>query len=69
MCQAEHAPPPYRIARSYGPVRERSVRTAGDGDDPDASVDLTLDDEFPLSIFFSSLRAAMAEEGLARARV
>jgi hypothetical protein len=35
-------------------------RSLGDGDDPRACVDLVLDDEFPLSIFFGSLRAAMA---------
>jgi hypothetical protein len=35
-------------------------RSLGDGDDPRACVDLVLDDEFPLSIFFSSLRTAMA---------
>ncbi|MEA2150854.1 MAG: hypothetical protein QOD69_2684, partial [Solirubrobacteraceae bacterium] len=31
-----------------------------DGDEPRATVDLVLDDEFPLSIFFHSLRAALA---------
>jgi len=36
-------------------------RSLGDGDDPRACVDLVLDDEFPLSIFFSSLRTAMAQ--------
>jgi Family of unknown function (DUF6421) len=36
-------------------------RSLADGDDPRACVDLVLDDEFPLSIFFASLRAAMSE--------
>ncbi len=36
-------------------------RSLGDGDDPRACVDLVLDDEFPLSIFFHSLRAAMTD--------
>jgi len=36
-------------------------RPFGDGDEPRAAVDLVLDDEFPLSIFFSSLRGALAE--------
>jgi hypothetical protein len=36
-------------------------RSLGDGDDPRACVDLVLDDEFPLSIFFSSLRTAIAQ--------
>ena len=37
------------------------ARPFGDGDEPRATVDLVLDDEFPLSIFFTSLRTAMAE--------
>jgi hypothetical protein len=37
------------------------ARAVGDGDDPRAGIDAVLDDEFPLSIFFSSLRAAMAD--------
>ena len=32
-----------------------------DGDEPRATVDLVLDDEFPLSIFFTSLRTALAD--------
>ncbi|MEA2185517.1 MAG: hypothetical protein QOK16_528 [Solirubrobacteraceae bacterium] len=36
------------------------ARTFVDGDDPRACIDLALADEFPLSIFFESLRAAMA---------
>jgi hypothetical protein len=38
-----------------------AARSPADGDDPRACVDLVLDDEFPLSIFFSSLRAAMTD--------
>ncbi|HVF76929.1 MAG TPA: DUF6421 family protein [Solirubrobacteraceae bacterium] len=37
------------------------ARPFGDGDEARATVDLVLDDEFPLSIFFSSLRTAMAD--------
>ena len=37
------------------------TRTFSHGDDPRACVDLVLDDEFPLSIFFTSLRGAMGE--------
>jgi hypothetical protein len=37
------------------------VRAFDEGGDPRASVDLVLDDEFPLSIFFTSLRAALAD--------
>ena len=37
------------------------TRAFGDGDEPRSCVDLVLDDEFPLSIFFSSLRTAAAE--------
>ena len=36
-------------------------RAVADGDDRRASVDLVLDDEFPLSIFFTSLRGALAD--------
>jgi hypothetical protein len=36
-------------------------RAVADGDDPRAAVDLVLDDEFPLSIFFTSLRGALAD--------
>ncbi|HEY0344366.1 MAG TPA: DUF6421 family protein [Solirubrobacteraceae bacterium] len=39
-------------------VRAESI---ADGDEPRATVDLVLDDEFPLSIFFQSLRAALAD--------
>jgi hypothetical protein len=38
-----------------------AARSPADGDDPRACVDLVLDDEFPLSIFFGSLRAAMTD--------
>jgi hypothetical protein len=37
------------------------ARPFGDGDEPRGTVDLVLDDEFPLSIFFTSLRGAMAQ--------
>jgi hypothetical protein len=39
----------------------RGVRAFDDGGEPRAAIDLVLDDEFPLSIFFSALRAAMAD--------
>jgi len=45
-------------SRWAGPVRGASI---ADGDDPRATVDLVLDDEFPLSIFFTSLRGALAD--------
>ena len=38
-----------------------AARAIADGDDPRACIDLLLDDEFPLSIFFASLRGAMAQ--------
>jgi hypothetical protein len=37
------------------------ARPFGDGDEPRGTVDLVLDDEFPLSIFFTSLRGAMTQ--------
>jgi hypothetical protein len=45
---------------SRWPAAGRAAAIA-DGADPRACVDLVLDDEFPLSIFFTSLRAALAE--------
>ena len=43
-------------------------RPFGDGDEPRATVDLVLDDEFPLSIFFEALRGALAQALVAPAR-
>jgi hypothetical protein len=37
------------------------VRAFDEGGDPRTSIDLVLDDEFPLSIFFTALRAALAD--------
>lgn len=48
------------VAPATGSRWAAATRTIGDGDDPRACVDAVLDDEFPLSIFFSSLQAALA---------
>ena len=45
-------------SRWAAPVRADAI---ADGDEPRATVDLVLDDEFPLSIFFTSLRTALAD--------
>ena len=52
---AAHVPP------ASGPRWVAGARPFGDGDEPRATIDLVLDDEFPLSIFFTSLRGALAE--------
>jgi hypothetical protein len=51
------------VAPATGSRWASAVRAAtiADGDEPRATVDHVLDDEFPLSIFFTSLRAALAE--------
>jgi hypothetical protein len=49
------------VAPASGSRWAAAQRAVADGDDPRASVDLVLDDEFPLSIFFQSLRGALAE--------
>jgi hypothetical protein len=49
------------VAPATGSRWAAAERAIADGDDPRASVDLVLDDEFPLSIFFTSLRGALAD--------
>ena len=49
------------VAPASGSRWKAGARPFADGDEPRATVDLVLDDEFPLSIFFMSLRGAMAE--------
>jgi hypothetical protein len=51
------------VAPASGSRWAAAVRgeTIADGDDPRASVDQVLGDEFPLSIFFASLRGALAD--------
>jgi hypothetical protein len=49
------------VAPASGSRWAAGTRAVADGDDPRASVDLVLDDEFPLSIFFVSLRGALAD--------
>jgi hypothetical protein len=48
------------VAPAIGSRWARSVRGFEDLEDPRPYVDLVLDDEFPLSVFYSSLRAKLA---------
>jgi hypothetical protein len=64
--QLQHWAAAHDLVSTYVPPASGSnwvagARTFGDGDEPRGTVDLVLDDEFPLSIFFTSLRAAMAQ--------
>jgi len=63
--QLQHWAAAHDLVAAYVPPASGSRWTAGarpfgDGDAPRATVDLVLDDEFPLSIFFVSLRTALA---------
>jgi hypothetical protein len=71
--QLAHWGAAHDLVATYVPPASGSRWKAGarpfaDGDEPRATVDLVLDDEFPLSIFFTSLRGAMAQ-ALQRAAV
>lgn len=64
--QLQHWAAAHDLVATYVPPATGSrwvagARAFGDGDEPRACVDLVLDDEFPLSIFFGSLRTALAE--------
>jgi hypothetical protein len=63
--QLQHWGAAHDLVAAYVPPATGSRWTAGarpfgDGDAPRATVDLVLDDEFPLSIFFASLRTVLA---------
>ncbi len=71
--QLQHWGAAHDLVARYVPPASGSRWVAGarpfaDGDEPRATVDLVLDDEFPLSIFFSSLRTAMADALMRPAR-
>jgi hypothetical protein len=62
--QLAHWGAAHDLVATYVPPASGSRWVAGarrfdDGDEPRATVDLVLDDEFPLSIFFTSLRTAL----------
>ena len=64
--QLQHWGAAHDLVATYVPPASGSEwvagrRPFGDGDEPRATVDLVLDDEFPLSIFFESLRTALAD--------
>lgn len=64
--QLQHWGAAHDLVATYVPPASGSQWVAGrrpfdDGDEPRATVDLVLDDEFPLSIFFTSLQGALAE--------
>ena len=62
--QLGHWSAAHDLVAAYVPAASGSrwaagARAFGDGDDPRACVDLVLDDEFPLSIFFTALQGAL----------
>ncbi len=64
--QLQHWAAAHDLVAAYVPPAAGSRWAAGsrafaDTDEPRACIDLVLDDEFPLSIFFSSLRTAMSD--------
>jgi hypothetical protein len=66
--QLQHWGAAHDLVATYVPAATASRWAAAgradsiaDGADPRSCVDLVLDDEFPLSIFFTSLRAALAD--------
>jgi hypothetical protein len=48
------------VPPATGSAWARETRDFADVEDPRPYIDLVLDDEFPLSIFYSSLRSKLA---------